>query len=389
MRTLKYFSWKNFLKYKTTVLDTLKILFASGLVAGITIQPYSTATPILNKVKSKLYGNSSSSFITKAIEKSGPSVVTIDTQRIVRNKSFQNDSRIILDPYFERIFGLRFPSEFEDRIEEGQGSGFIFDDGLVITNAHVINNTQKLIVGLSDGRKFKGSVIGKDLITDLAVIKLEGKGPWPKAILGDSNTIKVGDWAIAVGNPFGLENTVTLGIISNLNRDVSQLGIYDKKFDLIQTDAAINPGNSGGPLLNNDGEVIGINTLIRSGPGAGLSFAIPINKAKKIANELIRNGKVIHPMIGISLLNEFNYEKNKTFVKVGYVVPRSPAARNGILKNDLILKINNKTINISSDVVNAINNNGIDKSINILIKRKSKLINIMVKPIDIRNLSNS
>tara|TARA_B100000965_G_scaffold396376_1_gene411240 strand:+ start:2046 stop:3215 length:1170 start_codon:yes stop_codon:yes gene_type:complete len=389
LRTLKYFSWKNFLKYKTTVLDTLKILFASGLVAGITIQPYSTATPILNKVKSKLYGNSSSSFITKAIEKSGPSVVTIDTQRIVRNKSFQNDSRIILDPYFERIFGLRFPSEFEDRIEEGQGSGFIFDDGLVITNAHVINNTQKLIVGLSDGRKFKGSVIGKDLITDLAVIKLEGKGPWPKAILGDSNTIKVGDWAIAVGNPFGLENTVTLGIISNLNRDVSQLGIYDKKFDLIQTDAAINPGNSGGPLLNNDGEVIGINTLIRSGPGAGLSFAIPINKAKKIANELIRNGKVIHPMIGISLLNEFNYEKNKTFVKVGYVVPRSPAARNGILKNDLILKINNKTINISSDVVNAINNNGIDKSINILIKRKSKLINIMVKPIDIRNLSNS
>tara|TARA_Y100001970_G_scaffold154268_1_gene188930 strand:- start:38276 stop:39445 length:1170 start_codon:yes stop_codon:yes gene_type:complete len=386
---LKYFSKKKFSKNKTTASDRLKILFVSGLAAGITINSYTNATPILNKVKSKIYGNSSSSFITKAIEKSGPSVVTIDTQRIVRNKSFPNESRILLDPYFERIFGLRFPSEYEDRIEEGQGSGFIFDDGLVITNAHVINNTQKLIVGLSDGRKFKGSVIGIDLLTDLAVIKLEGKGPWPKAILGDSNTIKVGDWAIAVGNPFGLENTVTLGIISNLNRDVSQLGIYDKKFDLIQTDAAINPGNSGGPLLNNDGEVIGINTLIRSGPGAGLSFAIPINKAKKIANDLIRNGKVIHPMIGVSLLNEFNLENNINYVKVGYVVPRSPAEKSGILKNDLILKIDTKMISRSSDVVNAINNNGIKKSINILIKRKNRLINIIVKPIDIRNLSRN
>ncbi len=389
MVILKYFSKKKFSKNKTTASDRLKILFVSGLAAGITINSYTNATPILNKVKSKIYGNSSSSFITKAIEKSGPSVVTIDTQRIVRNKSFPNESRILLDPYFERIFGLRFPSEYEDRIEEGQGSGFIFDDGLVITNAHVINNTQKLIVGLSDGRKFKGSVIGIDLLTDLAVIKLEGKGPWPKAILGDSNTIKVGDWAIAVGNPFGLENTVTLGIISNLNRDVSQLGIYDKKFDLIQTDAAINPGNSGGPLLNNDGEVIGINTLIRSGPGAGLSFAIPINKAKKIANDLIRNGKVIHPMIGVSLLNEFNLENNINYVKVGYVVPRSPAEKSGILKNDLILKIDTKMISRSSDVVNAINNNGIKKSINILIKRKNRLINIIVKPIDIRNLSRN
>ena len=386
---LKYFPSRNFSNYKKSASEKFKILFASGLAAGIIINPYAISTPILDKVKNKIYGNSGSSFITKAIEKSGPSVVTIDTQRIVRNKNFPNDSRIRLDPYFERIFGLRFPSEFEQRIEEGQGSGFIFDDGLVITNAHVINNTQQLIVGLSDGRKFKGSVLGKDLLTDLAVIKLQGQGPWPKAVLGDSDNIKVGDWAIAVGNPFGLENTVTLGIISNLNRDVSQLGIYDKKFDLIQTDAAINPGNSGGPLLNNNGEVIGINTLIRSGPGAGLSFAIPINKAKKIANDLIRNGKVIHPMIGISLFNEFSLENNKTNVKIGYVVPRSPAEKSGILKNDLILKIDQKIINRSSEVVNAINNNGINKSINLLIKRKNRLINIQVTPIDIRKISKN
>jgi len=389
LEKLKFFAFKTFSKYKKSTKESLKILFASGLIAGLSINPYAVSSPILDKVRNRIYGSSSSSFITSAIEKSGPSVVTIDTQRIIRKRRFPNESRIQLDPYFERIFGLRFPYELEQRIEEGQGSGFIFDDGLVITNAHVINNTQKLIVGLSDGRKFKGSVVGKDLLTDLAVIKLEGKGPWPKAILGDSDTIKVGDWAIAVGNPFGLENTVTLGIISNLNRNVSQLGIYDKKFDLIQTDAAINPGNSGGPLLNNLGEVIGINTLIRSGPGAGLSFAIPINKAKKIANDLIKTGKVIHPMIGISLLNEFNLEQNKINVKVGYVVPRSPAEKSGILKNDFILKIDQKTMNRSSDVVNAINNNGIKKNLNILIRRKNKILNIQVKPIDIRNLSSN
>ena len=366
--------------------EYLKILFTSSLVAGITINHSAISSPLLDKVKNKIYGESNSSFITNAIDKSGPSVVTIDTQRIIRQRTFPDDSRIQLDPYFERIFGLRFPYELKQRIEKGQGSGFIFDDGLVITNAHVINNTQDLIVGLSDGRKFKGSVIGKDLLTDLAVIKLDGKGPWPKAVLGNSNTIKVGDWAIAVGNPFGLDNTVTLGIISNLNRDVSQLGIYDKKFDLIQTDAAINPGNSGGPLLNSSGEVIGINTLIRSGPGAGLSFAIPINKAKKIAKELIKTGKVIHPMIGISLLNEFNFETNKMNVKVDYVVPRSPADKNGILKNDFILKINQKSIISSNDVVNEINNNGIKKYLNILLRRNNKLITIKVKPIDIRNL---
>ena len=389
MEKLKFFAFKTFSKYKKSTKESLKILFASGLIAGLSINPYAVSSPILDKVRNRIYGSSSSSFITSAIEKSGPSVVTIDTQRIIRKRRFPNESRIQLDPYFERIFGLRFPYELEQRIEEGQGSGFIFDDGLVITNAHVINNTQKLIVGLSDGRKFKGSVLGKDLLTDLAVIKLEGKGPWPKAILGDSDTIKVGDWAIAVGNPFGLENTVTLGIISNLNRNVSQLGIYDKKFDLIQTDAAINPGNSGGPLLNNLGEVIGINTLIRSGPGAGLSFAIPINKAKKIANDLIKTGKVIHPMIGISLLNEFNLEQNKINVKVGYVVPRSPAEKSGILKNDFILKIDQKTMNRSSDVVNAINNNGIKNNLNILVRRKNKILNIQVKPIDIRNLSSN
>ena len=220
------------------------------------------------------------------------------------------------------------------------------------------------------------------------MLKIEGKGPWPKAKLGDSEKIKVGDWAIAVGNPFGLENTVTLGIISNLKRNVTQLGIYDKKLELIQTDAAINPGNSGGPLLNSNGEVIGINTLIRSGPGAGLSFAIPINKAKEIAYQLINTGKVIHPMIGISLINENNFENNTNAVKVGYVVPNSPANKSGIMVNDIIIKVGNKNIQTSSDVMSQISKNGINKEIRILLKRRNKLISLKVIPTDISNLQN-
>ena len=331
---------------------------------------------------------SKKSFITKAVEKTGSSVVTIDTQRYVKQRKSLRNSQLFLDPYFERFFGLESPYENQPRIEQSQGSGFIFADGLVMTNAHVVNGSDKVIVGLTNGKKLNAKLIGQDFFTDLAVLKIEGKGPWPKAQLGDSTKIKVGDWAIAVGNPFGLENTVTLGIISNLNRNVAQLGIYDKKLELIQTDAAINPGNSGGPLLNSDGEVIGINTLIRSGPGAGLSFAIPINKAKEIAYQLLNNGKVIHPMIGISLIDKTNSETNNNAVKVGYVVPNSPAERSGIMVNDIIIKVGNKDIEKASDVISQISKNGINKQINIVLRRKNKLFRLKVKPTDISNLQN-
>ncbi len=378
---------KTITKGKFIKFSFKKLFFLSCLTLGLINKSNVISQPIVNQNLNEESKISNISFITKAVKKTGASVVTIDTQRFVENRQFSRDSRIFLDPYFERFFGLQLPPENQPRIEQSQGSGFIFGDGLVMTNAHVVNRSQKLIVGLSNGTKYKGKLIGQDLLTDLAVIKLEGKGPWPKAKLGDSTKIEVGDWAIAVGNPFGLENTVTLGIISNLNRNVSQLGIYDKKFELIQTDAAINPGNSGGPLLNSKGEVIGINTLIRSGPGAGLSFAIPINKAKDIASQLIKNGKVIHPMIGINLIDENYFETNDSIVKVGYVVPNSPAAKSGIFINDIILKVGKTNINNSSDVINEISNNGINKFINITLKRKNKIIKLKVKPIDITNLT--
>ena len=378
---------KTITKGKFIKFSFKKLFFLSCLTLGLINKSNVISQPIVNQNLNEESKISNISFITKAVKKTGASVVTIDTQRFVENRQFSRDSRIFLDPYFERFFGLQLPPENQPRIEQSQGSGFIFGDGLVMTNAHVVNRSQKLIVGLSNGKKYKGKLIGQDLLTDLAVIKLEGKGPWPKAKLGDSTKIEVGDWAIAVGNPFGLENTVTLGIISNLNRNVSQLGIYDKKFELIQTDAAINPGNSGGPLLNSKGEVIGINTLIRSGPGAGLSFAIPINKAKNIASQLIKNGKVIHPMIGINLIDENYFETNKNIVKVGYVVPNSPAAKSGIFINDIILKVGKTNINNSSDIINEISNNGINKFINITLKRKNKIIKLKVKPIDITKLT--
>ena len=372
---------------KTKKISFRKIFFLSYITFGLLIKPNVISQQIENQNFDEESKISTISFITKAIKKTGASVVTIDTQRFVKNKQFSRDSRIFIDPYFERFFGLQLPRDNQPRIEQSQGSGFIFEDGLVMTNAHVVNGSEKLVVGLSNGKKYKAKLIGLDLLTDLAVIQLEGKGPWPIAILGDSTKIEVGDWAIAVGNPFGLENTVTLGIISNLNRNVSQLGIYDKKFELIQTDAAINPGNSGGPLLNSKGDVIGINTLIRSGPGAGLSFAIPINKAKDIASQLIKDGKVIHPMIGINLIDETYFETNKSIVKVGYVVPNSPAEKSGISINDIILKVGKKEINNSLDVINEISNNGINKFINITLKRKNKIIKLKVKPTDINNLS--
>ena len=333
------------------------------------------------------------SFVSKALNISGDAVVTIETQRQVLSSSEGVfPPGILNDRYFERFFGLRGLQVPRSRIEKGQGSGVIFSkEGLVLTNAHVIEKTDQLIVGLSDGRRVLGNVVGEDSLTDLAVIKLKAKGPWPTAQLGNSDNLKVGDWAIAVGNPFGLENTVTLGIISNLNRDVAQLGISDKRIDLIQTDAAINPGNSGGPLLNSAGEVIGINTLVRSGPGAGLGFAIPINRARKIAKDLITSGRAKHPMIGVTLSSNIKQKSNflsqtEDGAIIKYLMPNGPAEKGGLKVNDLIISINNEKISTPADVVKKINKNNLQSALRIKILRENIESIKIIKPVDIYDL---
>jgi S1-C subfamily serine protease len=332
------------------------------------------------------------SFVAVAVRRAGPSIVTIDTERTVtvRGGAAALPAPLMNDPFFRQFFGLpQFMVPPSQRTERGQGSGFIFDaGGLIITNAHVVEKSDKVTVGLQDGRRVQGTVVGLDPITDLAVVRLAGSGPWPLAPLGNSDGLQVGDWAIAVGNPFGLDNTVTLGIISNLNRNASKLGITDKRLDLIQTDAAINPGNSGGPLLNADGEVIGINTLVRSGPGAGLGFAIPINRARDIAGQLISKGRASHPMIGVGLEPVRSAEgRVLPGVRVVSVAPGGPAAQGGLRPGDVIVAAGGQTLEGASQLVTAVERTGVGNGLALTINRAGQVLQLQVTPADLGRLS--
>ena len=336
-------------------------------------------------------GLKAQSFVAEAVARSGPAVVTLETQRTVRTAAGSGlPEGLMIDPFFQRFFGLQGSAPPRARVERGQGSGVIFDgQGLVLTNAHVVENMDRVMVGLPDGRRVSGEVVGQDPVTDLAVVKLQGGGLWPTAPLGDSDRLRVGDWAIAVGNPFGLENTVTLGIVSNLNRNVSQLGIQGKRLDLIQTDAAINPGNSGGPLLNSAGEVVGINTLVRSGPGAGLGFAIPINRAKTIALQLVNQGRASHPMVGIGL-STIPAPTPGGIVPPGAVVrsvmPGGPGALAGLQVNDVILAVAGQPVRNPAEVVTAIDRSGVGQPLVLNVQRQGKQLPVTVRPVEMRAL---
>ncbi len=233
-------------------------------------------------------------FIAQAVQNVGPTVVRIDA---LGEDTTSTGSRLRkLLPWEEG-----FPSFEGDRPTQGTGSGFILSsDGQLVTNAHVVAGSSEVKVTLKDGQVFEGKVMGVDEMTDIAVIKIEATG-LPTAKLGSATNLTPGEWAIAIGNPLGFDNSVTVGIISALDRPSAQVGVPDKRVRFIQTDAAINPGNSGGPLLNVRGEVIGLNTAIRA-DGQGLSFAIPIETAQRIAQQLFTEGKATHPYLGIRML---------------------------------------------------------------------------------------
>lgn len=364
------------------------VIATAALLAGpVAVAPGLAQAPA--PVTSSPSGLGRQSFVAAAVRRAGPSIVTIDTERTVtvRGGAAGLPAPLLNDPFFRQFFGLpQFSQPPSQRVERGQGSGFIVDSsGLIITNAHVVEKSDKVTVGLQDGRRALGTVVGLDPVTDLAVVRLSGSGPWPVAPLGNSESLQVGDWAIAVGNPFGLDNTVTLGIISNLNRNASKLGITDKRLDLIQTDAAINPGNSGGPLLNADGDVIGINTLVRTGPGAGLGFAIPINRARAIAAQLVSNGRATHPMIGVGLepLPAGDGTPGLQGVRVVSIAAGGPAAQAGLRTGDVITAAAGQPIQAASQLVAAVERTGVGRTLTLTVNRGGGTLQLQVVPVDL------
>ncbi|HIK38677.1 MAG: trypsin-like peptidase domain-containing protein [Geminocystis sp.] len=339
------------------------------------------------------------SFVTRAVERAGNAVVRIDTEKIITLRPALDP--FLDDPFFRQFFGDRFRALIpRERIVQGLGSGFIIDkNGIILTNAHVVSGADRVTVTLKDGRKFQGTVLGKDDVTDLAVVKINPQGQkLPVAILGDSDKVKVGDWAIAVGNPVGLDNTVTLGIISTLNRPSSQVGILDKRIDFLQTDAAINPGNSGGPLLNAWGEVIGINTAIRA-DATGIGFAIPINKAKELTPILAAGKQVPHPYIGIQMVNltpelarQNNQDPNASFylpeiegILVVNVLPDSPAQAGGMRRGDVIIRVDNQPIKDATQLQRLVEKSKINQTLRFTVIRNNQQLELNIKTAQLRS----
>ena len=345
---------------------------------------------------SGLDGTTSHNFVADAVSQVAPAVVRIDTERTVQRQPFDPT---LIDPLLRDLLGE--PGIGPER-ERGQGSGVVIDDqGLVLTNAHVVERVDAVSVTLADGDQHDGSVVGTDPVTDLALVRLDG-GTRPEAApFGDSDALEVGDWAIALGTPYGLERTVTLGIVSSLHRNISSLGFSDKRLDLIQTDAAINPGNSGGPLVNGRGEVIGINTLVRSGPGAGLGFAIPINLARHVSEQLLTSGEVVHPYLGVQLVpltariaREHNRDPNSLVelperfgALVQSVLPDSPAERAGLRRGDLVIAAAETSVSDPQTLLKQVDQAEIGVPFSLRIMRNGQEMSLSVNPAALPGLS--
>ena len=321
-------------------------------------------------------------YVSDVVNRVGDSVVRIDASRTVAT----NTPAMFNDPFFRQFFGSQMPNIPNEQIQRGLGSGFVVSsDGLILTNAHVVDGSDKVTVTLKDGRTFEGEVMGTDSFTDVAVIKIEPEEELPAVSLADSEVLQPGEWAIAIGNPLGLDNTVTTGIVSATGRSSAQVGVGDKRVSFIQTDAAINPGNSGGPLLNAKGEVIGINTAIIQN-AQGLGFAIPINDARDIAEELIATGKVEHPFLGIQmaqlspeLKDQLKSEKNLDVnadegVLIVDVVPDSPAAKAGLKSGDIIQEVAGEKIAKSEEVQQAVAKTDVGEELALTLQRDGKQI---------------
>ncbi|MEW6374672.1 MAG: DegQ family serine endoprotease [Thermodesulfobacteriota bacterium] len=314
-----------------------------------------------------------------------PSVVNVTTEKTITMRPWDRFGEDFFkgSPFEDFFRGFGSPREKGKEYRHKQrsgGSGVIVDkEGYILTNNHVIDGADKVKVRLNDGREFTATVKGQDSRTDLAVLHIKAKD-LPVAVLGDSDKLEVGEWAIAIGSPFGLEHTVTVGVISAKGRSGLGTGTYE---DFVQTDASINPGNSGGPLINIDGEVIGINAMIIQ-PGTGIGFAIPINMAKQILNDLIKQGKVVRPWLGISaqdltpeMMEHFKV-KEKEGVLVGQIYPNTGAEKAGLTPGDIIKSVDDKTVKNVNELVKEIQKKKVGQKVKLSLLRDGKSMTIEV-----------
>jgi S1-C subfamily serine protease len=327
-------------------------------------------------------------FIAAVADKVGPAVVRITTSSS-RTKNANPNA-------FPNPFGEQPEGDDRKPIRQGTGSGFIISaDGKVLTNAHVVDGNDQVEVTFQDGRTLTGKVIGADPVTDVAAIQLDGTN-FPTVVLGGATKLVPGQWAIAIGNPLGLDHTVTAGIISALGRSSSEVGIPDKRVRFIQTDAAINPGNSGGPLLNDRGEVIGINTAIRAN-AQGLGFAIPIETARTISDQLFSQGKASHPFLGVQMADltpelrdrikresqkQVQVTEEKGVIILG-IAKDSPASKANLQPGDIFKTIDGKSIETSTDVQSKVEASRIGQPLATEILRDGKTLSLELRPAEL------
>jgi Do/DeqQ family serine protease len=364
-------------------------LAGNRLLSDNVISPPAIAQSSQTIAQSRTGALADPNFIAAAVDRVGPAVVRINASRTVRSRV----PEIFNDPFFRQFFGSQIPNQPSQRVERGTGSGFIISgDGLILTNAHVVSGADTVTVTMKDGREMNGRVVGQDPLTDVAVVRVQGNN-LPTVPLGNSENLKPGEWAIAIGNPLGLDNTVTAGIISATGRSSSEVRVADKRVSFIQTDAAINPGNSGGPLLNQRGEVIGMNTAIIGG-AQGLGFAIPINTAQRISQQLISKGRVDHPYLGIQmrgltpeLKEQINRDREVGFrvqddqgVVIFRVLPNSPAARAGLRNGDVIKRVNGQAVTKAEQVQQAVEAASVGGNLQVEVSRGGRTTTVSVQP---------